>query len=710
MPLRSKPLLFANLRISQRVMLLAAMALAGIITICAIFVGQRHVEHGYRATADLLAGSKADVASLSASVSASYMFQQAFLLGKEMTSTEKFKAAVSEGRGVLANLHRSAASELAAQLDQLSGGLTAYEAAFDTLVKNNQDLGLDQDSGLQGAMRSAVHSIEERLEAVDDPAIRASMLMMRRHEKDFMLRGDASYLQKHAAEAETFTTLVKIAFRPGAQRSRVLDGLEIYRSAFRLYAEASIGEAQTRKGVAAAYLALEPQVQAVSAAYETKRESILVENEKVASRNLTVVAGLVLLAIGGLGGGVWIIGRSITRPVAAMTAAMGKLAEGQTDIAIPSFGSRSEFGSMAGALDTFRQAAITNRRLEGEAATARANAEGERVRLQRDAEAEARARLSEATEGLAEGLRRLASGDLAFELTEPFAPDFEVLRRDLNATVAQLADVMTSIAHASSSIDGGSREIAVSADDLSRRTEQQAASLEETAAALEQITANVGNTSRRSQDAHRIASEANAASESTAVLVSNALKAMARIETSSTKIGGIISVIDEIAFQTNLLALNAGVEAARAGEAGRGFAVVAQEVRALAGRSAEAAREIKQLIQTSDREVLDGVRCVRETGEGLTEITGRVEAITTQVEAIALSAHEQSVGLNEINAAVNMLDHGTQKNAAMVEENNAASALLMNEAQRLRGLVGMFQLAREPSTRGIHASGVDRAA
>ena len=156
-------------------MLLAAMALVGIITICAIFIGQRHVEHGYRAAADALAESKADVASLSASVSASYMFQQAFLLEKEMASTDKFKAAVSEGRGVLASLRRSATPELAAQLDQLSIGLTAYEAAFDTLVKNNQDLGLDQDNGLQGAMRSAVHSIEGRLDSVDDTAIRASM-------------------------------------------------------------------------------------------------------------------------------------------------------------------------------------------------------------------------------------------------------------------------------------------------------------------------------------------------------------------------------------------------------------------------------------------------------------------------------------------------------------------------------------------------------
>jgi methyl-accepting chemotaxis protein len=251
---------------------------------------------------------------------------------------------------------------------------------------------------------------------------------------------------------------------------------------------------------------------------------------------------------------------------------------------------------------------------------------------------------------------------------------------------------MKAIAQASNSIQGGSQEIAGSADDLSRRTEQQAASLEETAAALEQITANVGNSSRRSQEAHQLASEANGAAIQTRALVDEALAAMRRIENSSSSIAGIIGVIDEIAFQTNLLALNAGVEAARAGEAGRGFAVVAQEVRALAGRSADAAREIKQLIHVSGQEVKDGVRSVRETGEALTGIGSRVEAINGQVEAIALSAREQSVGLGEINSAVNLLDQGTQQNAAMVEENNAASALLMEEARRLRELVATFRL------------------
>lgn len=683
---------FSNLRISHRVLLLAVLALVGIIAISAIFLGQRQVEAGYRATTDMLTEKQAQVAGMSASVRDSLLWEQSFLLHKDMAAVERFQKAIGEVRFGLEGLKPSATGDLSGQINELGNGLNVYEGAFAVLVADNQNLGLDPDNGLEGAMRSAVHSIEQRLDSVEDIAIRASMLMMRRHEKDFILRGNSSYLDKHAAEAETFTALVKQAFRPGAQRSRVLDALEVYRTAFRLYAEGSLKQIASAENVSTTYRALEPQVEAVRAAYEAQRNAALAENSKVAERNLMIVATLLLGAIATLAAGVWLVGRSITRPVAAMTYAMRKLAGGETDIAIPSLNARNEFGAMADALETFRQAAIANRRLEEEAAQTRANAEVERERLRAQAEAEARGLLQQATKGLAAGLHRLAAGDLSFTLSEPFAPDFETLRSDLNQTVARLADVMSEIAHASGSIEGGSREIAGSADDLSRRTEQQAASLEQTAAALDEITANVGNSSRRSQEAHSLASEANKAAEQTSDLVANALDAMHRIEGSSERISGIIGVIDEIAFQTNLLALNAGVEAARAGDAGRGFAVVAQEVRALASRSADAAREIKKLIQVSAEEVKDGVRSVRDTGEALTGISSRIEAINVQVEAIAVSAREQSVGLGEINSAVNLLDQGTQQNAAMVEENNAASALLMTEAQRLRELVGMFRL------------------
>jgi len=177
-----------------------------------------------------------------------------------------------------------------------------------------------------------------------------------------------------------------------------------------------------------------------------------------------------------------------------------------------------------------------------------------------------------------------------------------------------------------------------------------------------------------------------------AEVVSHAEDAMKKIEQSSQQISNIIGVIDEIAFQTNLLALNAGVEAARAGDAGKGFAVVAQEVRELAQRSAGAAKEIKGLIQNSSREVENGVKLVRDTGGALKTICGLIVEMNSHMESIATSAGEQSTGLAEVNTAVNAMDQTTQQNAAMVEQSNAASNVLAQEAARLRDLVGQFKL------------------
>lgn len=299
----------------------------------------------------------------------------------------------------------------------------------------------------------------------------------------------------------------------------------------------------------------------------------------------------------------------------------------------------------------------------------------------------------QATTGLAAALRRLAGGDLSFELNEPFAPDFEALRHDLNQTIRQLDAAMSGVVQSSVAINGGSQEISESAADLARRTEQQAASLEETAAALDELTANIRISAERAVEARAVAHSADKDANRTANLVVDTVSAMEKIEQSSGKIGNIIGVIDEIAFQTNLLALNAGVEAARAGEAGRGFAVVAQEVRELAQRSARAAAEIKALIQTSGTEVKEGARFVRETGAALSRIGGSVKTINGHIEAIAAATHEQSLGLAEINTAVNHLDQGTQQNAAMVEENNAASAMLAGETARLKELVHQFRLS-----------------
>ncbi|WP_184378012.1 HAMP domain-containing methyl-accepting chemotaxis protein [Rhizobium sp. BK619] len=398
------------------------------------------------------------------------------------------------------------------------------------------------------------------------------------------------------------------------------------------------------------------------------------------------VAGLLVL------GAVAFVLKAIANPITGITASMRRLAEGDTSSQIPFADRADEIGSMAGAVEIFRQAAIANKRMATEAEENRVRAEADRVDTQKLAEADASERLRIATSGLAAGLKRLAAGDLAFQLDEAFAPDFEALRHDFNQSVTQLGATLRAISDSIGTIDEGTREISSGASDLSKRTEQQAASLEETAAALEEITANVANSSKRTEETRTVATEANRSAGISAEVVSHAEEAMERIETSSQQISNIISVIDEIAFQTNLLALNAGVEAARAGEAGKGFAVVAQEVRELAQRSASAAKEIKGLIQNSSKEVESGVKLVRDTGQALKTIGGFITQINHHMDSIATSAKEQSIGLSEVNVAVNRMDQTTQQNATMVQESTAASDSLAQQAQTLRELIAQFRL------------------
>jgi PAS domain S-box-containing protein len=304
---------------------------------------------------------------------------------------------------------------------------------------------------------------------------------------------------------------------------------------------------------------------------------------------------------------------------------------------------------------------------------------------------------------LGDSLKRLCSGDFAFQLNEPFAPEFEFLRADLNTSVGQLCNTFRQISTSVDLLSNGTREITDGVGDLSRRTEAQAANLEETAAALDEITSNVTSSAQRAVNARDVAAQAKLSAEQSAGVVAHAVEAMSRIEDSSSKISNIIGVIDEIAFQTNLLALNAGVEAARAGEAGRGFAVVAQEVRELAQRSAKAAKEIKDLIQNSTTEVANGVRLVSETGGALKSISALIVEINDHVAAISTAAREQSTGLAEVNGAVNSMDQSTQQNAAMVEESSAAAATLSSETLKLKQMIGTFTLDNRDSRH--HASG-----
>lgn len=385
---------------------------------------------------------------------------------------------------------------------------------------------------------------------------------------------------------------------------------------------------------------------------------------------------------------------SLVRPIRKLTLAMNRLAAGDLATEIEGHGRPDEIGAMAAAVQIFKDNALAletatadRQRMEAAAETDRNRNEAERQRLAREQE--------EVVQALASGLARLSEGDLTLQIDAVFAAEYKKLKDDFNLAVSRLRKTMTVIAETTQEIKSGSGEITQASDDLSRRTEQQAASLEETAAALDEITATVRKSAEGATYARQVVATADDDAKKSAAVVRQAIDAMDAIAKSAQQISQIIGVIDEIAFQTNLLALNAGVEAARAGDAGRGFAVVASEVRALAQRSADAAKEIKQLISTSSTEVDHGVALVAETGKALERIMVQVTEINTVVAQIATGASEQATGLAEINTAINAMDEVTQKNAAMVEESTAASHSLAQETEQLSSLVGQFRIGEQ---------------
>lgn len=291
-------------------------------------------------------------------------------------------------------------------------------------------------------------------------------------------------------------------------------------------------------------------------------------------------------------------------------------------------------------------------------------------------------------------LNQMAQGDLTSRIDGALPQQFDGLKENFNAALSRLSGAFAEIVEESHKISSNTRELTSSTDDMARRTEQQAASLEQTAAAIDQITTISKQSASRTTQAQSIVKSSAEEAARSRHIVSEAVDAMSAIEDSSQKITQIISVIDEISFQTNLLALNAGVEAARAGEAGKGFAVVAQEVRELAQRSANAAKEIRILIDKSSQDVAHGVSLVNRTGEALNSIGSKVDDIHEHIGAITQAVQEQSMGIQEINSAINSMDQLTQQNAAMVEETNAATHGLSDISTNLTALISRFQVQK----------------
>ncbi|WP_010141148.1 methyl-accepting chemotaxis protein [Oceanicola sp. S124] len=395
---------------------------------------------------------------------------------------------------------------------------------------------------------------------------------------------------------------------------------------------------------------------------------------------LTQVGGLmlVLTVIGVL------IAQSISKPFVRIGEAIARVADGNLTASIPMVERRDDVGFLATHLEDLR----------GKLASA--------ADMRRQQERRAKEQ-HQVVEHLTGAISQLAEGNLTGVIRNPFAEDYEALRNGFNTALLKLNDSISELVNSAREIDNSAHDVETASNDLSQRAIEQAASLEETAAAITQLSASVKSTADSASEADNVMIRAKESAKKNGEVVTQAMVAMDKIANSSQKITQVTSVIEDLAFQTNLLALNAGVEAARAGEAGRGFAVVASEVRALAQRSSEAAKEINALIQESAENVTGGVEMVERAGQSFESLIGEFDKVSSSVSSIATAAREQSVGLEEINSAVDQLDQVTQKNAAVASSVHGTGKMMVTEAAKLNRISASFRCDDSKVRRAVQA-------
>jgi len=438
----------------------------------------------------------------------------------------------------------------------------------------------------------------------------------------------------------------------------------------------------------------------------------------------------------------FLIARSVTRPLKALSATMTELERGNNSVEIPYTGRGDEIGDNARALETFKENLVRMQKMEAERKETEAHNAAEREaavqKMANEFEAAVGGIVRAAVAGdftqrvdldgktglvlnvgtqinsLCENVARalddlvamldaLAEGNLNQRITAEYRGNFGLLKENANKTAERIGATIADIKASAAQVTNASAEISISTTDLSQRTEEQAASLEETSASMEQISATVKKNAENAQAANQSAASTRAIAERGGEVVAKAVEAMAQIEQSSGKISDIIGVIDEIARQTNLLALNAAVEAARAGDAGRGFAVVASEVRTLAQRSSQAAKDIKDLITSSNSQVKNGVELVNKAGASLNEIVDSIKQVAGIVADIANASAEQATGIEQVGRALSQMDEVTQQNSALVEENAATVKSLEHQAGVMDQRIATFKLDEAASANGSRA-------